>query len=147
MNKMGVNSIIGMIFIAFSIFWNILIKKLPTGTKLAVYGPKFFPQIVIGGIIIVSILLIIQDIANKDNKIKFEFEKTDVLKVIVLVIVIIGYLLLMPITGYIISTIVALGITLWLFGLRNPRNFILASILFPVLSNILFQTVLKVGLP
>ncbi len=147
MKSIGVNSIIGIIFIVFSLFWNTLIDKLPQGTKLAAYGPGFFPRLVAGGIIVVSVLLVIQDLVNKNKKIKFEYEKTDILKVIGLIAVIIVYLLVMPTFGYVISTIAALGITLWLFGLRDIKTFILVSVLFPILSNILFQTVLKVGLP
>lgn len=147
MKRIGVNSVVGIIFIIFSLFWNTLINNLPQGTKLAAYGPRFFPRIVTSSIIIIAILLIIQDMFSKNEKIKFIYEKADALMVIGLIAVMIAYLLVMPIFGYLVSTIAALAAILWLFGLRDIKTFILVSVLFPVLSNVLFHVVLKVNLP
>lgn len=147
LKKLGVNSIIGLIFISFSIFWLTMINGLPEGTKLAAYGPKFFPKIITYGIIIVSIALIIQDFISENKTTKFEYEVADVKKVLLLIALMVAYLFLMPIVGYVVTTIIALFLTLLLFGLKNKKSLILISILFPVLSNILFQTFLKVGLP
>jgi putative tricarboxylic transport membrane protein len=147
MKNIGVNTVVGVIFIAFSLFWNVIINNLPSAKKFVAYGPQFFPRIVVSGIIIISILLIIQDILNKNEKITFAYKKADAIRVIFLVLVVAIYIFVMPIIGYLLSTMVTLAVVLCIFGLRNIKNLILIPVIYTLLSNYIFRALLRVGLP
>jgi len=148
MKRVGVNSVVGIILIVFSLFWNTIIDKISLGAiKLVAYGPQFFPKLVTSGIIIISFLLIIQDILNKNEKIKFIYEKSNILRVISFILLNIIYIFVVPLFGYLFTTIVALAITLWIFGLKDIKILILISVFYPLLTNYIFKMLLKVGLP
>lgn len=147
MKRIGVNSIVGLIFIAASLYWLELIKELPEGTSLSQYGPGFFPQIIVICISIISTMIIIQDLLNKNKKDKFDFEKVSVLRVFWLILLSIIYIGIMPVAGYIYSTIIVLAIAMLLFGLRKKITLLLVMVSFPIAISVVFRLLLKVQLP
>lgn len=147
LRRVGVDTIIGVVFLLFALYWNTLINGLPAKVRLTRYGAAFFPRIIVFGIIIISIVLIIRDFGNRSEKNKFNLNKCGALKVLLLVTAIIIYSLIMPIVGYMLSTIIVLAFALWLFGLRNKLVLILVSVSFPVMINYFFQVLLRLPLP
>lgn len=147
LQRVGIDTITGVVFLLFALYWNTLINGLPAKTRLARYGAAFFPRIIVFGIIIISIILIIRDLGSRSKKDEFSLNKRGALKVLLLIIAITIYSLIMTTLGYILSTIIVLAFVLWLFGLRNKLVLILISISFSVMINYFFQVLLQLPLP
>lgn len=145
--KIGINSIVGLIFLLFSLFVLNVISKLPEGTSLAQSGPGFFPKVIIIIMLIVSVALIIKDLISNKEKSKFEINNDDEIKVVLLIIAIALYIFLLSKIGYVITTAILLIITFWLFGYRNKIKLISLSIATPIIINFVFKALLQVQLP
>ncbi|MDF2520005.1 MAG: hypothetical protein K0R84_633 [Clostridia bacterium] len=147
MKKVGINSVVGFLFIALSLLWMTQIVKLPKAMAFAGFGAGFFPQLVVILMMIVSVLLIVTDLRDKNKSTTFVIAKENILKLILIVLLAAAYIFILPIAGYVISTIAAVFLLLLLFGLRKKVTIVLTSVLFPLAIYYLFEVALKVLLP
>ena len=126
--------------------------------KNAAVQPASFPQIMCIGMIIFTVVLLIQSILklqrmNPDDPMMAPAASINVLKnkgvqagafVIVLCI---AYAALFDVLGYVLVSIIVAAIIMWLIGKRNIKQIALVSILVPLLMWFVFYKLLTVNIP
>lgn len=147
MKNVGVNSVIGLVFLIFSAIWYSLTMSLGAKSGFTAYGPDFFPKLVITCMIVVSVLLILTDLANKNKTTTFAIKGKAAVRVVLILVLAALYIFILPLAGYIIATIVALVLLMLLFGVKKRLALVLTAVLFPIGIYYLFEVVLKVILP
>lgn len=117
-----------------------------------------FPRIMIVGLLIFSVVLLIQSIlklinmkendplAAKAESINFIKDK-GVLAGIIVIILCIGFVALLKPLGYVICSAVVSLIIMYLIGKRNWLQMILVSVLVPLVMWFIFFKVLTVNIP
>jgi hypothetical protein len=119
-----------------------------------VAGPSGLPNILAISIIMLGLIHLIGSIITKirlgksiSENIKPVEIKRKNFRVYVLLLISFMYISLLPILGYLITTIIWLGGLMWLFGERRWLNISVISILFTVFLYLIFSKVLRVFLP
>jgi hypothetical protein len=97
--------------------------------------------------IIVSVLLIVTDLADKKKTTTFVIKGKAAIRVVLILLLAAAYIVALPLAGYIISTIGALILLMLLFGVKKRLPLVLTAVLFPIGIFYLFEVVLKVILP
>lgn len=138
----------GFTLILFSIAGYLVANEFGGGEKLGSFGPSFFPKLVLILLAILSISLLIKGIVSlKTDKTKIKFNARKVIRVIIYIILLIIYINLFFITGFIISTIFFLIIGQYLFGTRNWFKIIGISIITPIILYYFFTVLFNIPLP
>ena len=126
--------------------------------KNAAVQPASFPQIMCIGMIIFTVVLLIQSILklqrmNPDDPMMAPAASINVLKnkgvqagafVIVLCI---AYAALFEVLGYVLISVIVAAIIMWLIGKRDMKQIALVSILVPLLMWFVFYKLLTVNIP
>ncbi|MCF7935295.1 MAG: tripartite tricarboxylate transporter TctB family protein [Synergistales bacterium] len=150
---MNTNRICGTIGIALGVLCLIGALNIPEPVMGDALGPKFFPLLVSGGMIIIGIVTWLTDVRNAG---KGHYERTQVItpkwKEVYLMIgvtIVIGlvYSMLFVDLGYIISTFIFVGAIL---SLVNPRRHVMnliIALVFSVGAYYVFAKLLGLSLP
>lgn len=155
MKKIVRDMILNIVFIVFGIGIAVMIpSQVPqTATDLTM-GPNFFPTFAAGLMILVNgislVLNYVQYTKDKAKGGKEEFvQKTasnDQLRVITVLAIIAVYVFIMPIIGYIISTLLVVNVLLLILKVRKWYHYILVSA-FTLVIYYVFNNILYVMLP
>lgn len=136
--------------ILMGMFGVVLILIIPSQIKQAsssIIGPQFVPYLAAGIIVLSSLSSILHTlITKKENEGDEEKSRNSYLKVILTFFCIILWILLFPILGYIISTLLITALACVIFGDRNIIRISLVSILFSVGSYYTFSNILQINL-
>lgn len=109
------------------------------------FGPDEMPRIVAIIIIMCGLVLIGQSlILKKDETVTIEFGKE--LRVLIFVVLLIAYSILMPIAGFLVTTLVFVFASLFLMECRVPLYYLSAAILVAFIF-VCFKYGLSVNLP
>ncbi|AHG01701.1 hypothetical protein HALLA_04680 (plasmid) [Halostagnicola larsenii XH-48] len=114
-------------------------NQFPDGGSL---GPGFFPIIVSVGIIAFGIADILVD-----DDTQLEMSDFSITPAVIMFAFLVGYLLLMPITGFLVGTMLFLPIALYYSTVRSKLMIALISIGLPILLFYVFSQVFMVRLP
>lgn len=145
-----INIITGIIFIALSIF--IFVQSLSFQQTMIIdnfIGAAFFPRMIAVIMLILSVILIISSILEKDGHndtssiFKWETFKLPLIGVIVLLI----YIMLLDKLGFIIDTIILNIVLLSIFKYKNKILTLLLSCAITLAIFQVFQRMLMVPLP
>lgn len=126
---------IGMLYVIHTSGWL-------SSAKSVINNPGFLPQIVAVGLIVMSVILT-ADSLRKDRDETVTINWFGILIVALWVL----YAFLCSWLGFILSSILVLFATLFLFGAKNKRAVLLTSILAPVLLYLMLGLLLGVKLP
>lgn len=126
---------IGMLYVIRTSGWL-------SSAKSVINNPGFLPQIVAIGLIVISVILT-ADSLRKDRDETVTINWFGILIVALWVL----YAFLCSWLGFILSSILVLFATLFLFGAKNKRAVLLTSILAPVLLYLMLGLLLGVKLP
>lgn len=136
----------GVILFIFSIFGYIIANDFSEPNDF--YGPDFFPKLILIALAILSLGLGIKGVINlKDDKSKNYLDKKVFFLILVYILLLIVYINLFFITGFIISTIIFLIVAQYLFGLRKWITIFLVSIIVPFTLYYLFTALFNIPLP
>lgn len=114
----------------------------------ALYGPDFFPKLILYILIFCSVLLLIKVIINyKKNSVHVSFNKVTGIKITAFIILLIIYINLFFWIGFIFSTIIFLLIAQYIFGMRKYIQLILISVAVPILLHFIFSYLFQIPLP
>ncbi|GLY16933.1 tripartite tricarboxylate transporter TctB family protein [Kineosporia rhizophila] len=115
-------------------------------------GPRFFPYVVGGGLIVVGLWLAVavwrgdraepEQGEDVDSEARTSWPTLGALAGLMLV-----YVLVLEPVGYLLSTIGLFAGTAWTLGARNPRSLVAVSLLAPFVTFIVFTRLLGVYLP
>jgi putative tricarboxylic transport membrane protein len=115
-------------------------------------GPRFVPYVVGGAATLVGLWLVIAVLrgdkaAPEDSEDVDVTQKTDWRTLAGLVATFVLYIAIIEPVGYLLSTMVLFGCTAFTLGARRPRSLVLATLLVPFVTFMLFTRVLGIYLP
>lgn len=136
----------GIILFAFSIFGFLSANGFSNPNTS--YGPDFFPKLILIALTVLSFALTIKGFFDfKKDDSRPHIDKKMVMLIIAYIILLIVYINLFFMTGFIISTIIFLIIAQYLFGLRKWFTIILVSIIVPFSLYYIFTALFNIPLP
>ncbi|MCT4542137.1 MAG: tripartite tricarboxylate transporter TctB family protein [Vallitalea sp.] len=146
--KIRTNLIGGIFFLLLSVIgWILIPSQIQVGkSSTTLIDAQFIPKLTMILICIFSIVLIVLSLINEKYEKYIELNISNELKVVVFYIMLIGYVLLIPIIGYEISSILFCGVMLLYFKAKKWTYYIVSFSVVLVLSFI-FSKVLGVPLP
>lgn len=137
-----VSSIISILVAVFVLYET---KDFPSGAQ-NVPGPAFFPRIIAILIIGLSGLLIVMTYIRKEER-NINFTSKNDLKAYITIAIILVYIVLMNILGFIIATPLFLITMIYYYGMRNYVKNIIISVGVTALIFTIFKILLAVPLP
>lgn len=145
-SKADIVAAICLLLVSFLVFW--ISKDFPS-SKTGI-GVSTFPKLLAGLLIIFSIVIIIQAIKNssfskKEPTFK-EFKKGHKLIIAVIIILII-YIQMLEVLGFILSSFLLLITSMFIFGERRKIILLLVPLLFSVILYLVFSKMAMVFLP
>lgn len=111
------------------------------------YGPNFFPQILAVMLFIASFSLIVQAMRGNEMKNLETINKQGFIRASITLGITIGYLFLMQVLGFYISTAIFLFVTIRYLGQKNYLLNTIVSISVASMVYAIFQFFLKIPLP
>jgi len=149
------NGRIGLLLIIFGILlYFVLIPQFVEeyagirGAKSGRYFPYFLSYItVLCGSIMLGYDLIEKRVAVEDPKTAKGMDLPSLSSAAIIVVLAVAYIFMITKVGYIISTMIALPITMWLFGYRKLKNIVILSIVSPLVIYLIFAKMMAVPLP
>ncbi len=131
-----------LLVIGIGMFFLIFTNKSLSSHASVVNNPGFFPKIVASGFLIMSVVLFLSSLDKKRTK---EMKVNWFGFLIVAVWVVFGFLC--NHLGFVISGILALSLTLFLFGVRKLSVLVPVGILAPIAVYIVLGAMMGVRLP
>ncbi|AZR74475.1 hypothetical protein BBF96_14430 [Anoxybacter fermentans] len=143
-SKFDILIAISLSLISFLVFW--ISKDFPTLQNGI--GPSAFPKILAGLLIIFSIVLVFKAVRNESKRPAIFKGFTKGLKLIlVVVIILISYIKVIEILGFILSSSLLLFILMFIFGEKRKMVLTLVPIGFTVILYLAFKKLAMVPLP
>lgn len=145
--KIKANLAGGVIFLLFSIIAWMLIPSQIQASKIAttLIGARFVPQITIIVIFVLSLAMLLLSLILKKDKI-IDIDLSKEVKVFIFYAMLVGYVLLIPILGFLVSSLLFCIAMLLYFKVKKWTYYVI-SISVIVLLNFIFSNVLSVPLP
>lgn len=144
--------ILGIVMLAFSAFYLIFAQQIKTRPKLTPgYASARIMPVLLGTLLaILSVVCIIQGVrrmkAPDDGEEKGKkLDRGDVMAVVFTFAVIIGYIMVMPMLGFILSTVIYLFLQMLILAPPDKRNYVLFAIIAVVFTALVFVA-FRVGL-
>lgn len=147
---MSKNKIIGITLGLISILFLFMTSQLPISKYSTVIGPKVFPNIASGGLLLCSIGLFFKRDSRKEKEKGPFLDKAGWIRVLKLLILLALFPLFFKYFGFIISSFLLLFIMITFFDLGKEEPIwkkLLASVLVTVILFVLFIFIIKVRLP
>lgn len=138
------NRIIGIGLLIFSIYVWLSADAFPPSNSIGP-GADFFPKVTSTILGLLSVLLVFKK-EETDGDI-FTLQRTNVPKFIGGFISLIIYVILVPLIGFFVSTILVTFVWMLLMGIRKWVVLIAVSILLSVVLVVLFEYVMNVPIP
>lgn len=144
-------------FLLLGVIWLITSFTLPGSTGTNVFGnPRTFPQIIAVIIIIVAAIQLIGQICQSSkgqskegqaDALSTSLPKKTYINLIALITVTLIYILSVGYLTYLPATVLLLGASMWIFGVRKKGIIITIAVLCPATLLAVFRYLLVVPLP
>jgi len=155
--KAFANLVASVILLAFEIWAYVMTLDFKIVKKAAVQ-PATFPQIMCIGMMVFTVILLVQSVLklknmNEDDPLAAPAASINIFKnkgvqagafVIVLCI---AYAALFEVLGYVLVSAIVAAIIMWLIGKRDVKQILLVSVLVPLLMWLVFYKLLTVNIP
>ena len=126
--------------------------------KNAYAQPALFPQIMSVGLIIFSLIVIVQSVyklatMKETDPLAAPTGSLNVLKnkgvqaALLVIILCIAFVALFEVLGYVLASTVIAAIIMWLIGKRDVKQILLVSVLVPLVMWLVFYKLLTVNIP
>ncbi len=143
--------ILGIVMLAFSGFYLIYAQQIKTRPKLTPsYASARIMPVLLGVLLaILSVVCIYQGVrrlkAPEGEEAAKKLDRGDLMAVVFTFAVIIGYILVMPMLGFILSTVLYLFLQMLILAPADKRNYVLFAIVAVVFTALVFVA-FRVGL-
>ena len=142
--------ILGVVMLAFSGFYLFFAQQIKTRPKLTpgYASAKIMPTLLGVLLAILSVFCIVQGIRQMkaaDEAQAKKLDRGDLMAVVFTFAVIIGYILVMPILGFILSTVIYLFLQMLILAPAEKRNYLLFAIVAVVFTALVFVA-FRIGL-
>lgn len=144
MKKVDIGTGIGLIIFSTWIFWYASAYSKAT---IYYYGPNFFPQAIAIAMCICAITLILNAIRGKSMERSDRIELKGFIRMVIAIVICIGYLFLMQVIGFTIGTCVFLYVLMMFIGQQGLKKRILSSITVSLIVWAIFRYFLVIPLP
>lgn len=138
----------GIVLLLLSIIGYVISMDLVDSNSTTKYGPDFFPKLILSLLAISAIILLVNALKRyKKSTEQLIVNKSAIISVFIFILILIGYIALFFIAGFIISTIIFLFIGQWAFGIRKLPLIITTTLMIPLVSYFIFTYFFKIPLP
>jgi len=144
LKKVDIGTGIGLIIFSTWIFWYASAYSKAT---IYYYGPNFFPQAIAIAMCICAITLILNAIRGKSMERSDRIELKGFIRMVIAIVICIGYLFLMQVIGFTIGTCVFLYVLMMFIGQQGLKKRILSSITVSLIVWAIFRYFLVIPLP
>ena len=155
--KAFANLVASVILLVFEIWAYIQTLGFKIVKKAAVQ-PATFPQIMAIGMMIFTVVLLIQSLLklktmNEDDPLAAPAASINVFKnkgvqaAAFVIVLCIAYAALFEVLGYVLISAIVAAIIMWLIGKRNVKQILLVSVLVPLAMWLVFYKLLTVNIP
>ena len=156
-SKAFTNLVISLLLIAFEIWAYAQTLTIKTAKNAAVQ-PSVFPQIMIIGMAVFTVVLLVQSIikllamkvddpmAEKAATLNFIKDK-GVLAALFVILLCALYAIFFKDLGYVLASMLLSAILMWLIGTRKPLQLVLIAVLVPLVMWLVFYKLLAVNVP
>lgn len=144
MKKADIGTGIGLIIFSTWIFWYASSYSKAT---IYYYGPNFFPQALAIAMGICAIILILNAIKDKSMERSDRIELKGFIRMVIAIAICIGYLFLMQVIGFAMSTCVFLYVLMMFIGQQGLMKRISSSIAVSLIAWAIFHYFLVIPLP
>jgi hypothetical protein len=111
-------------------------------------SPVFFPELSFSLTFLVSLIFLVQSVRRLPGAVRIEGSSgKNYWNVAVMCALVIIYASLLPLLGFGIATLLALGVTSYMLGARSWWRLAAFSVLTPVVIRFIFERVLYISLP
>lgn len=145
--KIKTNLWTGIIFAAFAAFMFVMMEsqvRLP-GYDSGAPSPRVLPTIFLAIILVCSVILIIQSLVFKKEKI-VEYDCKEQFPMIVLIVLMCIYPVLIGVLGYVVASLICFPVALFYIGERKKSPYIVA-VVAAVLIFLMFKYIFNISLP
>lgn len=151
------NLVVSLLLIALEVFAWVQTGNIKTAKNAAVQ-PSTFPQIMIIGMTVFTVILLVQSVikllkmeqtdplAQKAPSMNFVKDK-GVLAALFLIALCALYVWGFRTLGYVLVSMILSGIVMWLIGVRKPVQLVLIAVLVPLGMWLVFYKLLQVNIP
>ena len=126
--------------------------------KNAAVQPASFPQIMCIGMMVFTVILLVQSIlkimkAKEDDPLMEPSASINVFKnkgvqaAVLVIVLCAAYAALFEVLGYVLASTIVAAIIMWLIGKRDIKQIVLVSVLVPLLMWFVFYKLLTVNIP
>ncbi|MBX0293979.1 tripartite tricarboxylate transporter TctB family protein [Haloarcula nitratireducens] len=133
------------LLIAFAVSVYIVSSDFPSGVA-GTPGPALFPRFIAGGIALLAVLQFVNAIVSQDSK-RQSVTTDDLVQFGVPVAFLIGYAIVLPITGFLLTTIAFLTIVMYYSGVRDLKVGVPLAVGISIVLQNVFVGFLHVPLP
>lgn len=130
---------LSLAFIILSLAVIYLASQFPDRGEI---GAHFFPTLIAIGIIMFSIADIMSEEVAEQNLSDYDLKAAGVVSALLL-----GYVMLMPVTGFLVGTMIFLPIAMYYSKVRSKILIVLISIVLPIALFYVFSQIFFVRLP
>lgn len=139
------DEISSVLLVAFAVSVYLVSNSFPSGIG-GMPGPALFPQFIAGGIVVLAVIQFVDAIVSRDPT-KKTVTRDDLIRFGIPVALLVGYALVLPLAGFLLTTISFLVAVMYYSGAHNLRVIVpLAFGISVVLQNV-FVGFLHVPLP
>ena len=139
-------TVIALILIMLSLFLYFVTMDFPVGKLSKTVGPASMPQLLIYALIVFCLVLIFNSVRKK-VKVNSVPKEGSILKVVILIVLMTGYLLIINYLGYFISTFIFLISGIYLMSYRKHWLIFTVVAGFLIIVYIAFLKILQIPLP
>lgn len=152
-NNMLLDITSGLVVFVCSVAGIIIVKNNKIDPMGQAYGPEFFPSLVLGLMIILSLVLFVKSLyifyKQREAGLKsstFNFNKEIAFKVIAFIVLTVSYAFAFTGIGFFVSTITLLFFIQYLYGNRNLLRISLMAVFLPIILYLVFNGLFKIPL-
>ena len=155
--KAFANLVASVILLVFEIWAYVQTLDFKVVKKAAVQ-PATFPQIMCIGMMVFTVILLVQSVlklknAKEDDPLMEAAASVNVIKnkgvqaAIFVIVLCAAYAALFEVLGYVLASTIVAAIIMWLIGKRDLKQIVLVSVLVPLLMWFVFYKLLTVNIP
>ena len=149
------NGRIGLLLIIFGFLLYFLLIPQFVEQYAGIHGAKsgrYFPYVlsfltVLCGGIMLAFDIVEKKVAAKEPKTASGLDLFCLQGALIMVVLSVVYVFMISRAGYLLSTMIALPVTMWLFGYRKVKIIAIVSIVSPLIIYLLFAKMMAVPLP
>lgn len=115
--------------------------------RVAALAPDFWPRVIAGGLVLLGLMQIAVALAHKPGPLVPSLDPKSRRMVVGLCAVLVIFPLCVPFLGFLVSSVLAMAVSMWLFGERRLAVMLLGAVGLPALLQFFFVRVAGVLIP